>query len=110
LTPAERAYISGLPGERSVQVRVMDRAELDDRLAVHADLEASFTRNQLFEAATVYGQEKALLMNGLTDVNTRARALGRQVDGVDDHWTVDFSRQGAGRGDGCAEANSPKPS
>ncbi|WP_328351748.1 hypothetical protein OG800_07915 [Streptomyces sp. NBC_00445] len=93
LTPAERAYISGLPGGRAVRVRVMDRAELDDRLAVHADLEASFTRDQLFEAATVYGQEKALLMDGLADVSARVGALGRQVDGVDDHWTVDFSRE-----------------
>lgn len=71
-----------------------DRAKLDGLLATHADLEASFTRDQLFEAAKVYGQERALLMGGVRDVSARVTALGRQVDGLDDHWTVDFARQG----------------
>ncbi|MGW1878731.1 hypothetical protein [Streptomyces sp. NPDC001975] len=93
LTAAERAYVNTLPAGRTVRVRVMDRAELDDRLAVHADLEASFNRDQLFEAAKVYNQERALLMGGLDDVSARVEALGRQVDGLDDHWTVDFARQ-----------------
>jgi hypothetical protein len=93
LTAAERAYVHALPAGRTVRVRVMDRAELDERLAVHADLEASFTRDQLFEAAKVYNQERALLMGGLADVGARVGALGRQVDGLDPHWTVDFARQ-----------------
>jgi hypothetical protein len=93
LTAAERAYVKDLPAGRTVRVRVMDRAELDDRLAERADLEASFNRDQLFEAAKVYNQERALLMGGLADIGARVGALGRQVDGLDDHWTVDFARQ-----------------
>ncbi|MFI1415677.1 hypothetical protein ACH4Y0_38035 [Streptomyces sp. NPDC020707] len=77
----------------AVEVEVWDRAKLDDLLAAHPDVEASFTRDQLFEAARVYGQERALLMGGVDDVSARVTALGEQVDGLDEHWAVDFARQ-----------------
>lgn len=94
LTTAEREFVTSLAAGQGVRVGVWDRAKLDGLLATHADLEASFTRDQLFEAAKVYGQERALLMDGLRDVSARVTALGRQADGLDDHWTVDFARQG----------------
>ncbi|MGA5277880.1 hypothetical protein ACPCKL_29630 [Streptomyces cellulosae] len=94
LTTAEREFVTSLAAGQTVRVGVWDRAKLDGLLATHADLEASFTRNQLFEAAKVYGQERALLMDGVRDVSARVTALGRQADGLDDHWTVDFARQG----------------
>ncbi|WP_405764651.1 hypothetical protein OHU34_03620 [Streptomyces sp. NBC_00080] len=94
LTPAERAFVLSLADGLAVEVEVWDRTKLDDLLAVHADLEASFTRDQLFEAAKVYGQERALLMGGVDDVSARVRALGGQADGLDDHWTIDSARQG----------------
>ncbi|WP_455711183.1 hypothetical protein [Streptomyces nigra] len=94
LTTAEREFVTSLAAGQAVRVGVWDRAKLDGLLATHADLEASFTRDQLFEAAKVYGQERALLMDGVRDVSARVTALGRQVDGLDDHWTVDFARQG----------------
>ncbi|MDH6222887.1 hypothetical protein [Streptomyces pseudovenezuelae] len=94
LTPTERAFVRSLADGLAVEVQVWDRATLDGLLAVHADLEASFTRDQLFEAAKVYGQERALLMGGVDDVSARVRALGGQADGLDDHWTIDSARQG----------------
>ncbi|GAA0534148.1 hypothetical protein [Streptomyces mordarskii] len=96
LTPSERTFVNSLGTALKVRVRVRvwDRAKLDGLMAANADLEASFTRDQLFQAAQVYGQERALLMDGVRDVSARVAALGRQVDGLDDHWTVDFARQG----------------
>ncbi|MDG5808717.1 hypothetical protein P9869_40020 [Streptomyces ossamyceticus] len=94
LTAAEREFVLSLGAGQAVQVEVWDRAKLDDLLSVHADVEASFTRDQLLEAARVYGQERALLMDGIGDVSARVTALGGQVDGLDDHWTVDFAREG----------------
>ncbi len=94
LTAAEREFVLSLGAGQTVQVEVWDRAKLDDLLSVHADVEASFTRNQLLEAARVYGQERALLMDGIGDVSARVTALGGQVDRLDDHWTVDFAREG----------------
>ncbi|MGW4937324.1 hypothetical protein ACWEQH_30705 [Streptomyces sp. NPDC004166] len=94
LTTAEREFVTSLAAGQGVRVGVWDRAKLDGLLATHADLEASFTRDQLFEAAKVYGQERALLMDGVRDVSARVTALGRQADGLDDHWTMDFARQG----------------
>ncbi|WND15868.1 hypothetical protein [Streptomyces violaceus] len=64
LTTAEREFVTSLAAGQTVRAGVWDRAKLDGLLATHADLEASFTRNQLFEAAKVYGQEQALLMDG----------------------------------------------
>ncbi|MEU4089621.1 PadR family transcriptional regulator [Streptomyces aureus] len=61
LTLAERAFVLSLASGLAVGVEVWDRAKLDDLLAVHADLEASFAQDQLFEAAKVYGQERAVL-------------------------------------------------
>ncbi|MDT0307302.1 hypothetical protein RM780_10040 [Streptomyces sp. DSM 44917] len=94
LSRQEREFVNALSGGRSVRVRVMDRAELDSRLAFHSDLEAFFKRDQLFEAAKVYNQERAVLADGMQDLAQRVSALGGQVDNLDPHWTVDFARQG----------------
>ncbi|WP_411076574.1 hypothetical protein [Streptomyces sp. cmx-4-7] len=93
LTPSEREFVDSLAAERTVRVRVLGRVELDGLMATHADLEAYFTRDQLLEKARVYQQERALLMGGVRDVSARVAALGQQVDGLDDHWTMDFARQ-----------------
>ncbi|MFS8202580.1 hypothetical protein ACLVWQ_28310 [Streptomyces sp. CWNU-52B] len=93
LSTPEREFVMSLAEGLAVEVEVWDRAKLDDLLAAHPDVEASFTRGQLFEAARVYGQERALLMNGVDDVSARVTALGEQVDNLDEHWTVDFARQ-----------------
>ncbi|MFE3830220.1 hypothetical protein [Streptomyces sp. NPDC059092] len=93
LTTPEREFVVSLADGLAVEVEVWDRAKLDDLLAAHPDVEASFTRDQLFEAARVYGQERALLMGGVDDVSARVTALGEQVDGLDDHWTMDSTRR-----------------
>ncbi|MFF4748223.1 hypothetical protein [Streptomyces sp. NPDC001268] len=80
--------MTSLAAGQSVRIQVWDRAQLDGLMATHADLD------QLYETAKVYRQERALLMGGTRDVRARVAALGRQVDGLDDHWTVDFARQG----------------
>jgi hypothetical protein len=94
LSHSERAFVEALADGRSVKITIMDRAELDDRLATHHDLDASFARDQLMEAAKVYNQERTMLCGGTQDLAERVGALGRQVDDLDPHWTVDFSREG----------------
>ncbi len=56
LSTAERDFVTSLASDQEVRVEVWDRAKLDGLLATHADLEASFTRNQLYEAAQVSGR------------------------------------------------------
>ncbi|MEU2251100.1 hypothetical protein [Streptomyces sp. NPDC019224] len=94
LTPSEREFVTSLAAGHRLRIEVWDRPKLDGLLATHADLEASFTRKHLFEAAKVYGQERAVFMDGARDVSARVAALGRQVDGLDADWTLDFARQG----------------
>ncbi|MDX3357667.1 hypothetical protein PV703_31110 [Streptomyces sp. ME01-24h] len=94
LGPGEQAFVDGLAAGRGVRVRVMDRAELDDRMAAHPDLVDFFTRDQLMEKAKVFSQEKAVLLGGERDLAERVAALGAVADGLDDNWTVDFSRSG----------------
>lgn len=93
LTVSERTFVDKLADKLPVKVSVLDRSDLDCHFAVHADLEASFTRDQLREAAKDYGREKALLL-GSGDLVERVRALGGRADGIDDHWTWDFERRG----------------
>ncbi|MEU1543647.1 hypothetical protein ABZ461_37255 [Actinacidiphila glaucinigra] len=64
LGPGEQAFVDGLAAGRGVRVRVMDRAELDDRMAAHPDLVDFFTRDQLLEKAKVFSQEQAVLLGG----------------------------------------------
>ncbi|MEY2227920.1 hypothetical protein [Streptomyces sp. BF23-19] len=97
LTPSERAFVMGLGGgvERP-RIRVLDRAWLDDKLALHSDLEASFVRDDLREAARDYGAELAFLAGGTGDIDQRVGALGRRIDRLDLHWSIDVAyRNGA---------------
>ncbi|MFI0242273.1 hypothetical protein [Streptomyces sp. NPDC016845] len=94
LSTGEREFVDSLAGDRPVQIKIMGRTELDDRLAVHSDLEASFTREHLYEYARTYNRERDLLMGGTADLSARVHALGGVVDDVDPHWTLDFARQG----------------
>ncbi|MET9459968.1 hypothetical protein ABZY05_33600 [Streptomyces canus] len=93
LTASERSFVDKLSDGRAVKVSVMDRAALDNGFAVHADLEATFTRDQAREAARDYGREKALLAER-GDLVERVRALGSRADGIDPDWTWDFTRRG----------------
>ncbi|MFJ8794125.1 hypothetical protein [Streptomyces sp. NPDC102462] len=85
LTAAERAYVNALPAGRPV--RVMDRAELDERLAVHAGLETPFNRDQMDDRR---GEEHL----GAADVDVALQVLGLFV----------VDRQGGGAGPAGAAA------
>lgn len=92
LSPSERTFVKGLTaGASRPTVRVLDRAWLDDKLAAHADLEASFLREDLREAAKDYGAELAFLSGGTDDVGDRVEALGRRIDRLDPHWSLDVA-------------------
>ncbi|MGO4455766.1 hypothetical protein AB4039_00260 [Streptomyces sp. M-16] len=97
LTPSERAFVTDLGGgaERP-RIRVLDRAWLDGKLALHADLESSFIRDDLREAARDYRAERAFLAGGTDDIGQRVGALGRRIDRLDLHWSIDLAyRNGA---------------
>ncbi|MET8544515.1 hypothetical protein ABZW03_28310 [Kitasatospora sp. NPDC004799] len=91
---SERGFVEDLPGERPIAVSIMDRTALNDLLAIHSDLDAYFNRDHLLEAAKVYNRERDILLGGHRDITERVSALGRQMDTLDPHWTVDFVRQG----------------
>jgi len=93
LTTSERTFVNNLANGQSVTVSVLDRTGLDGSFSEHADLEASFTRNQLREAARDFNQEQALLLGG-NDLVDRVRALGSRADNIDTDWTWDFARRG----------------
>ncbi|MFJ3518920.1 hypothetical protein [Streptomyces sp. NPDC090131] len=97
LTPSERAFVKALgEGAERPRIRVLDRAWLDDKLALHADLEASFVRDDLREAARDYRAELAFLEGGTDDIVQRVGALGRRIDRLDLHWSIDVAyRNGA---------------
>lgn len=98
LTPGERSFVEGLaehaPEGARPQVRILDRATLDAQLAAAPDLASHFTRDELLEQAKAYGQERALLLGGASDLAQRVSALGTVTDTCDPHWTLDFAREG----------------
>ncbi|MGW3520585.1 hypothetical protein [Streptomyces hydrogenans] len=93
LTTSERAFVNKLADGKAVKISTLDRSELDSHFAIHADLEASFTRDLLREAAKDFNQEKAMLL-GADDLVDRVRVLGGRADTVDPDWTWDFQRRG----------------
>ncbi|WP_286249289.1 hypothetical protein [Streptomyces graminofaciens] len=62
LTTSERAFVNKLADGKAVKVSMLDRSDLDCHFAAHSDLEASFTRDLLREAAKDFNQEKAMLL------------------------------------------------
>lgn len=92
LSNSDRTFVEGLARGRPVKVSVMDRAALDCGFAAHPDLEASFTRDHLREAARDFNMEQALLLDS-GDLGKRVSALGVRSDTVDRHWTWDFHRE-----------------
>lgn len=93
LSPSERRFIDRLAEGYQVVVRVMDRPALDNGFADFPNLEATFTRDHLREAARDFNQEQALLYDA-DDLIERVRRLGERADTVDQDWTWDFERRG----------------
>ncbi len=97
LTPQERTYVlSQQTAEYTPpKMRVWGRAELDERLAAHPDLERSFLREDhgLSEMAAIYNQERAIMADPGTDLPARIKGLGELVDSLNPYWTKDFAYQ-----------------
>ena len=94
LTPGERDFVQRLGKGLEVRISIADRPKLDGWLAACPDVEASVTRDQFLERAVIFRQETAGLLDGQRDLAERVRNLGHVVDGLDDHWTIDFARSG----------------
>ncbi|WP_329077077.1 hypothetical protein [Streptomyces niveus] len=98
LTPGERDFVEGLAGDKEVRITIMDRAALDDRLAAHSDIERSFARTHddggLLAYAKIMNRERDVLAGGTADLGARVHDLGRVIDDLDPHWTLDFARHG----------------
>lgn len=96
LTRSDWAFIGTLTEQSGVPITVWHRAALDRLMAKHPDLADFLQRDDyLFEKARVFQQEKAVLMGGVEDLHERVAEMGRLVDSVDPHWTLDFERVGS---------------
>lgn len=98
LTPGERKYALGLPDRQkppltNPKVRIFDAPELDNLASEHPDLATYFTRDELLEAAKVYNQETAMLIDQ-GDVVARVAALAKQADTLDPDWRLDLFTHG----------------
>lgn len=95
LTPEEREYAINLTCDlhKPVKIRIWGRAELDEQLAVHADLARYFLTElgQLKELINEFGLERAALSDPHVDLPARVSGLAALVDTHDLFWTYDFS-------------------
>lgn len=97
-TTPEHDYVTTFNGgKQPPKITVIDRDDLDAWLADAPSIDASFQRtpnSELERMARVYGQERAALLGGISDVASRVCDLGSVVDAVDLDWVVDFEQQG----------------
>lgn len=96
-TPSEWSYLRRLRQDHPpLEVDAWDQARLDAYLAQHTDLVDYMQRDdELLRQASILGQERAVLARPAADLTHRVVGLGGVVDGVDPHYTLDFSRRGA---------------
>ncbi|MEO3855608.1 hypothetical protein [Acrocarpospora sp. B8E8] len=94
LTPNEREFVNELAIGHEVRVSMMGRVELDSKMIDLPDLEGYYQRDHLIEHVKILNQEKAFLLGGPGDLDSRVLDLGKVVDKCDKDWTFDFSRQG----------------
>jgi hypothetical protein len=98
LTSAERKYVVELPNRQRPPltrptITVFDQPRLDQLVAKHPDLVTYFSRDELLEAAKMYNQEKALLVDQ-SDLSSRLAALAKQGNTLDPDWRMDTFTQG----------------
>lgn len=87
-TPGRPAAPEGRPGVP--EVHVFDRPQLDVLASKHPALVTHFLRDELLEAARVYNQETALMVDA-DDVVARVAALAKQADTLDPDWRLDVA-------------------
>lgn len=94
VTIPERRFLDGLlrkaePPRATPVITVFDRPKLDGLAGKHPGLVGYFHRDELREAAQIYGQERALLQHR-DDVVARVGALSRQADTLHPDWRFDL--------------------
>ncbi|PPJ02290.1 hypothetical protein [Nocardia cyriacigeorgica] len=96
LTPTELAFVNGLADAScTTQIRPpMGRKELDDLVIEFPQVDRWFQRQTLREDAIIFGQEKASMLAGVDDLDSRVRDLGVVTDSMMRDWTFDFHRVG----------------
>jgi len=93
LTIQERLFVMNLCKNRKPRIAIIDRARLDELSAEFPDIATYFERDPLLEAAKVYNQERALLVDQ-SDLVARVAALRSQSDTLHPDWRLDFFRTG----------------
>ncbi|WP_165765969.1 hypothetical protein [Mycolicibacterium wolinskyi] len=97
-TPGEQKWVTALnDGKSSPHITVIDRDDLDAWLGAAPHIDQWAQRNvnsELERLAKIFGQEKAAILGGVSDVLARVRDLGGVVNSLDLDWAVDFAHQG----------------
>lgn len=97
-TNPEHKYVANLNGGQvPPKITVIDRDDLDAWMADAPSVDAYVQRtatSELQQMARDFSQERAALLDGISDVAARVRNLGSVVDSVDLDWAVDFARSG----------------
>ncbi|MFG1993778.1 hypothetical protein ACGFJ7_27760 [Actinoplanes sp. NPDC048988] len=89
-TLGEEKFVLDMGQDRpELELRIMGRQQLDSHLSRFLDLTEYFVRDSLLHHAKAFGQEKALLLGGLSDLIERTRALAGVADTLDLDWGVD---------------------
>lgn len=88
-TDAELAFVKRLKGKKRVQSSIWGRAQLDDYLASHPDIERAALRNELVDVLRETAQERAGLVRA-NDLPERALALYQRADSRSIYWGVDL--------------------
>lgn len=91
-----RKEVKDIDHAAKVTIGTRDRPKLDDLLSRYPDLLNLVEREEdyVMRAARLYGQERAVLADGIADLTARVDGLGNLTDSVDPHWGVSFWRDG----------------
>lgn len=92
----KRTEVKDIAHASKVSIGTLDRPKLDDLLSSQPDLLNLVEREEdyLMRAARLYGQERAVMAGGISDLTARVEGLGDLVDSTDPHWGVSFLRDG----------------
>lgn len=92
----KRKEVKDIDHAAKVTISTRDRPKLDDLLSRYPDLLNLVEREEdyVMRAARLYGQERAVLADGIADLTARVDGLGNLTDSVDPHWGVSFWRDG----------------
>lgn len=94
-TTPEDEFVKNLNGgQNSPVITVVDRDDLDKWMAEAPHIEASVlrtTNSELERLAKIFNQEKAAMLEGISDVVSRVTNLGSVVNSLHPEWAVGFA-------------------